>query len=120
MESFISSYKQNESRSIVGSLADHEKSLLAERDASIDEAREIVEQAQAQAREHLQDEENRLNDDVAILRKKAEVAREERFQQTVDEALDKLSGVKESSMLKVPDVSQKVLALFLPKPSGGN
>jgi F0F1-type ATP synthase membrane subunit b/b' len=111
---------QNASKSIVGSLADHEKELLAKRDASIEEARELIEQAQAEARKHLQDEENRLNEDVAEKRKQAEAARQQKFQNTVDGALEKLSGVKSSAMSKVEPVSEEVLALFMPKPSGGN
>lgn len=111
---------QNGSKSVVGSLADHEKDLLAKRDASVEEARNVVETAQADARKHLQDEENRLNEDVTDTRKKSEAARQQKFQNTVDDAQEKLSGVKTSAMANVPAVSKAVLALFMPKPSGGN
>ena len=102
------------------SVAERERELLAQIEASKSEARDIVDTAHSEARKHLQDEENRLLEDIAAIRREREQARETAFQETVGAAERELAGVREEAMGKVSGVAVDVLKLFIPSGSKGN
>lgn len=106
------------SKSIVGSVASHEKELLAKLEASRVEAREIVDQARADARQFLADADAKLTEEMSALRRQREASRQAEFDKTVAEADARLAGVRDSANAQVDAMTQEVLALFLPK--GGN
>lgn len=109
---------QNTSKSIVSSVASHEQELLAKLETSTEEAREIVDQARANARTSQQDAESKLNDDMAAIRRQKDAAREAKLQATVSATEERLADVRTNAASQVDATAQEVLSLFLPK--GGN
>jgi vacuolar-type H+-ATPase subunit H len=110
---------QNVSPSILASVASHEQELLAQLEASKAESREIVEQARTNARTFLQESESEINDNLASIRRKKDIARTTEFEETVSSAEGRLESVRTAAGAKIDDVASEVLALFLPK-TGGN
>lgn len=110
---------QNASPSILASVASHEQGLLTQLEASKSESREIIEQARANARTFLQENESLLNDEMATVRKNKDIARTTEFEVTVSGAEGRLESVRADAAAKADDVAKEVLALFLPK-TGGN
>lgn len=108
------------SKSILASVASHEQSLLAQLDTSEQEARETIEQARVAARNHLQQSETALNDEMATLRRERQARRLAEFQSTVSAADAELDSVRASAASAVDKVAKDVLALFLPRTTGGN
>ncbi|MFP6582332.1 MAG: hypothetical protein VCD00_07220, partial [Candidatus Hydrogenedentota bacterium] len=82
---------------------------------STEEAREIVDQARADARNFQQDAESKLNDDMAKIRRDKDAAREAQLQATVSAADERLAGVRTQAASQVDAMAQEVLSLFLPK-----
>ncbi|MFP6582597.1 MAG: V-type ATPase subunit subunit G family protein [Candidatus Hydrogenedentota bacterium] len=109
---------QNTSKSIVASVASHEQELLAKLEASTEEAREIVDQARANARTSQQNSESKLNDDMAEIRCEKDEVREAQLQATVSAAEERLADVRTNAASQVDAIAQEVLSLFIPK--GGN
>ena len=107
------------SGSVLPSVAKHEQELLARLGASKEEARNIVDQARADARKHLQSVEAALNEEVSRIRSEAEVARLKAFDATVQAADERLSDVRREAMSKVPEVAKSTLRLFMPSGNGG-
>lgn len=106
------------SSSVLASVAKHEQELLAQVEASHEEAKRIVEQARADARRDTQTDETALTAEVSKIRRKAESERLATFDATVQAASERLVGVRESAEKRVPDVAKSVLALFLPAAEG--
>lgn len=109
---------QPASGSILGTVADHEKKLLADIESSEHEAREIIEDARGEARVHAQTEEAKLTEEVARIRREAESARQAQFDATVQAAEERLSGVRESTSSRTSEMAEKVLSLFVPRMGG--
>jgi len=107
------------SNSIVASVASHEQDLLSKIDASSQEARDMVDQARADAQKNLQDAEAKLNDDVTSTRREREAARQKDFDTTVNAAEARLAGVRDEAAAKVDGLAKDVLAMLIPKTSGG-
>ena len=107
------------SESLLVSIAQHERDLLAKLEASRDAAKTAVEQARTEARAHLHQEETRLNADVSQIRRDREQKRQDGFNQTVGAAEQRLSGVRDEARRKVDGVVAEVTALFMPVSSGG-
>ena len=110
---------QEASQSILGTLAAHEKKLLAQVEEAGTQAHEIVERARSDARQYLQTEEDKLAAEVAQSRVEAQAARENTFQQTVEAAEAQLVGVREEARRRVDDTAKSVLELFLPNTGTG-
>lgn len=102
------------SGSILRKVADHEKKLLADIESSELEAREIVDEARAEARKHLQAEESKLTEEVATIRREAESARQDEFDATVQAAEQRLTSVREDAAARTSEIADKVLNLFVP------
>lgn len=113
------SHTSNATESILPAIAKQERELLARVRASEEEAQDIIEKARADAREYRQEREASLANEVARIRRESEEARLREFQGTVSAAEDKLVEVREAAVLRVPEMAKEVLALFLPKVSGG-
>jgi hypothetical protein len=92
--------------------------LLDKIEASKVEAREIVDQARADARAAQQAAEAKLTEEIADLRRSKDAAREAEFNATVSAAEERLTSVRDGAAAKVDAMTQEVLSLFLPK--GGN
>ncbi len=105
---------ENSNGSILASVAKHEAELLAQSEASVTQARDIVEQAHGDARKHVQAEESRLADEVAVLRRDAEAARQKAFDDTVAAAEKRLEGVRSTAAARVSEMAKDTLGLFLP------
>lgn len=105
--------------SILPAIAKQERELLARVRASEEEAQRIVEKARVDARAYRQEREESLASEVARIRRESEEKRLGQFQGTVSAAEDKLVAVRESSLIRVPEMAEKVLALFVPTSSGG-
>jgi vacuolar-type H+-ATPase subunit H len=106
--------------SILPSVAERERELLAQIEASKTEARDIVDTAHAEARKHHQDEENRILEEVATIRRDRGQNRDTDFRETVNAAERELAGVAEEAMGKVSGVARDVMKLFVPNDSKGN
>lgn len=106
--------------SILSNLVDHEKDLLAKLEKARAQAREIVEKAGGQARDHLHSEGAKLDEQVAGMRRAAEGARNAAFEATVNTAADRQAGVRREAEGRVPEAAQQVLALFLPEGAEGS
>ena len=113
------SHSSNVSESILPAIAKQERELLARIRSSEEEAQSILEKTRADAREYRQEREASLADEVARIRREAEEVRLGEFQATVSAAEEKLVEVRETALLRVPEMAKEVLALFLPKASGG-
>lgn len=109
----------NVTKSILPAVAKREGELLEGIRASEEEAQGIVEKARVDARSYRQEREESLASEVARIRSESEEKRLGRFQSTVGAAEEKLVAVRESSLTKVPEMAEKVLALFLPNSTGG-
>jgi len=109
----------NVTESILPAVAKQEGELLERIRASEEEAQGIVEKARTDARSYRQEREESLASEVARIRGESEEKRLSQFQSTVGAAEEKLVAVRESSLTKVPEMADKVLALFLPNSSGG-
>lgn len=110
---------ENQSASFLHSLADHEASLLAKREASKVEAQEFVDAARVEARRHGQTEDDKLTSDVAGIRRERQAKRDGAFESTVGAAEEKLVGLRSEAFSKVSGVTKKVLELFMPGATGG-
>lgn len=104
--------------SIVPQLARHETVLQERLETAAREAREIIERARVDARQHEQQQENALAEDVAGIRQDRQAARYGCFQQTVAEAEARLEGVREEANRRIDVVATEVVALFMPGPGG--
>ena len=113
------SHTNNVTESILPAIAKQEQELLARKRASEDEAQGIIEKARSDAREYHQEREAVSADEVARIRRESEEARLREFQAAVGAAEEKLVEVREAALQRVPETAKEVLALFLPKASGG-
>lgn len=104
--------------SIVPQLARHEAALQERLEAAAREAREIIERARVEARQHEQQQENALTDDVARIRQDRQAARYQHFQQTVAGAEARLEGVRDEANRRIDVVANEVLTLFMPRAGG--
>lgn len=104
--------------SILSSVVAHEKSLLGKLQTARDAARATVERAKADALNTIQAEETKLAEESAAMRRKAEAARNQAFQETVQAAEQKLVGVRQKAQERTPAVTDNVLKLFVPKGAG--
>lgn len=104
--------------SILSSVVEHERSLLAKLHDAREAARATIDGAKAESQQILQSEESRLNEETAEMRRKAEAERNAAFEATVDAAEQQLSGVRQKAQERVPAVADKVLDLFVPKDAG--
>lgn len=104
--------------SVLSSVVEHEKSLLAKLQGARDAARATVDRAKSDANGILQNEESRLADETAEMRRKAEAERNQAFEATVRAAEEQLVGVRQTAHDRIPSVADKVLALFVPKGPG--
>ncbi len=105
---------ENTNGSILASVAKHEAELLAKSEASANQARDIVEQAHADARKHLQAEEARSGAEAASQRHEAEIARQEAFDETVATAEKRLESDRASANARVAEMAREALGLFVP------
>lgn len=103
---------------MLASVAKHEQELLEKVASSREEAKRIVEQARTDARSDSQSNEAALTDEVAEIRRKAEIARLAAFETTVGAAHERLTGVRGAAVQRVPEVAKSVLGLFLPAVKG--
>ncbi len=114
------SHTSNATESILPAIAKQERELLARVRASEKEAQDIIEKARADAREYRQERESSLAEEVARIRREAEEARLQEFQETVDVAEQALVDVRIEAGRRVPETAKKVLSLFLPSTRGEN
>lgn len=104
--------------SVLSSVVEHEKSLLAKLQAARDAARATVDRAKSDALDIVQSEESQLADESAAMRRKAETERNQAFEDTVRAAEQQLVGVRQQAQDRIPAVRDHVLELFVPKGSG--
>lgn len=109
---------QEISKSILSEVAQHERELLSQVEAAQESARQTVDSARGEARNHLQQSAAELLEQVAGLRREGESARQSQFEATVNVAEERLSGQRGSASDKVPQMTKDVLSLFLPKGTG--
>lgn len=109
---------QETSKSILSEVAQHERALISQVEAAQDSARQTVDGARSDARNHLQKSGAELLEQVAGLRRDGESARQGKFEATVNAAEQKLSGQRSEASGKVPQMTKDVLSLFLPKGTG--
>lgn len=114
------SHTSNVSESILPVIAKQERELLARIRSSEEEAQAAIEKARAAARSYRQGRESSLAEEVAKIRREAEEARLQEFQETVDVAERALVDVRIEAGRRVPETAKKVLSLFLPLTSGEN
>ena len=106
------------SSSVLARVAKHEQELLGKVAASKEEAKRVVEQARVDARRDSQSDEVALTAEVSEIRRKAEAERLAAFDTTVKAANERLVGVREAAVQRVPEVAKSVLGLFLPAANG--
>lgn len=104
--------------SILTTVVEHERSLIAKLESAREDARAAVERAKAEARSIIQAEEAKLADETAAMRRAAESARNKAFEETVQAAKSDLVGVRQRAEGRVAAVAEKVLGLFVPKGAG--
>ena len=114
------STNQSASKSILGSVATHEKELLAKLESSRTEARNIVDQARTDARQILADADATLTEEMSAIRRQREASRQAAFDAVVREAESRLAGVRAEAASKVESVADQILSMFVPKTDGNN
>lgn len=100
--------------SLLESVAQHEKSLMADLDRARDEARQIVDAAHAEVASSLQDFNTKLESDIAVLRRDAAKAREEVRTSIQKATAEKVASIRSESASRTPQVRAELLARILP------
>lgn len=100
--------------SLLESVAQHEKSLMADLDRARDEARQIIDTAHLDSATALQESNVKLEADIAVLRRDAAQAREE-VKVTIQKATaEKVQAIRSESAGRTPQVRAELLARILP------
>lgn len=104
--------------SLLESVAQHEKSLMADLDRAREEARQVVEAAHAASASTLQEANSKLEADVAALRRDAAVAREEIRTSIQKATAEKVQAIRTESASRTPQVRAELIARVLPNIEG--
>ena len=100
--------------SLLESVAQHEKSLMADLDRTREEARQIVEVAHADSASVLQDTNTKLEADIATLRREAAQEREQ-VRSAIQKATEEsVQSIRSESADRTADVRSELLARILP------
>jgi len=100
--------------SLLESVAQHEKSLMADLDRAREEARQIIEAAHAASASALLEANTKLEADVAALRRDAAMAREELRASIQKATIEKVQSIRSESASRTPEVRAELLARILP------
>lgn len=100
--------------SLLESVAQHEKALMADLDRARDEARQIIEAAHIESASALQETNTTLEADIATLRRDAAVAREEIRVAIQKATADKVQSIRSESSGRTPQVRAELVARILP------
>lgn len=100
--------------SLLESVAQHEKALMADLDRARDEARQIIEAAHIESASALQETNTKLEADIAALRRDAAVAREEIRLAIQKSTAEKVQSIRSESAGRTPQVRAELLARILP------
>src|SRR5688572_7273231 len=100
--------------SLLESVAQHEKALMADLDRARDEARQIIEASHAESASALQEANTKLEADVAALRRDAAAAREEIRTAIQTATAEKVQHIRSESASRTPQVRAELLARILP------
>lgn len=100
--------------SLLESVAQHEKALMADLDRAREEARQIIETAHIESASTLQETNTKLEADIAALRRDAAVAREEIRVAIQKATADKVQSIRSESAGRTPQVRAELLARILP------
>lgn len=100
--------------SLLESVAQHEKSLMADLDRAREEARQIVEAAHVESASVQQETNNKLEAEIAILRKDAAKAREEVRVAIQTAAAEKVQSIRNESASRTDKVRAELLSRILP------
>lgn len=105
--------------SVLSTVVEHERMLLAELQAARDEARAIVDAARTEANAHEDNELAALNAEVAARRAQAERDRTAAYDATLKAANDALADTRKIVHGRVSAVADEVMALFVPQTGKG-
>jgi vacuolar-type H+-ATPase subunit H len=100
--------------SLLESVAQHEKALMAELELARNEARQIIEAAHIESAATLQETNTKLEADIATLRRDAAVAREEVRQAIQKATAEKIQSIRNESAGRTAQVRAELLARILP------
>ncbi len=100
--------------SLLETVAQHEKSLMADLESAREEARQIIDAAHLEGATTLQETNTKLEADIAVLRRDAAQAREE-VRVTIQKATtEKVEAIRSESAGRTPQVRAELLARILP------
>lgn len=100
--------------SLLESVALHEKSLMADLDRAREEARQALDAAHAESASLLQETNEKLEAEIAALRRDAAHAREEERVAIQEAAAQKIRQIRSESAGKTPEVRKELVARVLP------
>ncbi len=100
--------------SLLESVALHEKSLMADLDRAREEARQALDAAHAESASLLQETNEKLEAEIAALRRDAARAREEERVAIQEAAAQKIRQIRSESAGKTPEVRKELVARVLP------
>lgn len=104
--------------SVLAIVANHEKNLLAERDAAKQQAAGMIESAHNRAAALLEDEEAKLAAEVAALRQEASAARDAEREKILASNQAKWEQARQQALARVPEMAREIVAMTLPKGPG--
>lgn len=100
--------------SLLESVALHEKSLMADLDRAREEARQALDTAHAESASLLQETNEKLEAEIAVLRRDAARAREEERAAIQKATALKIEQIRSESAGKTPEVRNELIARVLP------
>lgn len=100
--------------SLLETVAQHEKSLMADLDRARDEARQIIDTAHAESAALLQEAGARLESDIATLRREAAAERESVRASIQKATAEKVETIRRESASRTAEVRQELLARIIP------
>ena len=100
--------------SLLESVAQHEKALMADLDRAREEARQIIEAAHLESASALQETNTKLEADIATLRRDAAVTREEIRLAIQKATAEKVQSIRSESASRTPQVRAELIARILP------
>lgn len=100
--------------SLLESVAQHEKSLMADLDRAREEARQIIDAAHAESASALLESNVKLEAEIAVLRRDAAVTREEARIAIQTATAEKVQAIRSESSSRTPQVRAELLKRILP------
>jgi DNA anti-recombination protein RmuC len=107
------------SGSVVEAIAAHERALLAQIDQADADAQRQIQEARAEASQHLHQEDEKIAEEVSARRRTGEQARDQERQAILSARDTALAKQRDEATARIPGVVDEVVARIVPNAQGG-